>query len=40
LIKSQGSLLPFFNRPLCVAMLMILLAGVVLPVAMRRWKKS
>ncbi|HAV65650.1 MAG TPA: hypothetical protein DCY13_25155 [Verrucomicrobiales bacterium] len=35
LIKSQGSLLPFFNRPICLGILLALLAAALLPVIMR-----
>lgn len=35
LIKSGGSLLPFVNRPICVAILLTLIAAAVLPVAWR-----
>lgn len=36
LIKSSGSFVPFFNRPLCVLFLVLLAAGLAAPGLMRR----
>jgi TctA family transporter len=36
LIKSEGSLLPFFTRPLCLAMVALLLLGWLAPHMLRR----
>ena len=36
LIKSGGSLAPFFNRPICVFMLALVVLGALLPVITRR----
>jgi TctA family transporter len=36
LIKSSGSVLPFFTRPLCLAMLTLFIAGLFAPWLMRR----
>lgn len=36
LIKSSGSLLPFFNRPICLGILLLLVLAVVIPWVVRR----
>jgi TctA family transporter len=38
LIKSSGQYLPFFTRPLCAAMLLLTLAGLMFPWLMVRWR--
>jgi putative tricarboxylic transport membrane protein len=39
LIKSQGSLLPFFSRPICLVILGLLAAAVAIPL-LSRWRRN
>ncbi|MCB1124063.1 MAG: hypothetical protein KJT03_21110, partial [Verrucomicrobiae bacterium] len=43
LIKSEGSLAPFFTRPLCLVLVLLLIAAFASPVALkalRGWKRA